>query len=85
MCPYNLARGNGYMVLLQLTMGFAAALFLWGFIKLSFQAIIWIIMATVIASLLIPGAFTFVSGLLLVFIGMLAALGVLFIVGAFRS
>jgi hypothetical protein len=72
------------MVLLQLMMGLVAALFMWGFIKLTFPSILWIIFLTVIISLIIPGAFAFVSGMLLVFIGMLATLGVLFVVGAFK-
>jgi hypothetical protein len=72
------------MVLFQLMMGLVAGLFLWGFIRLSFHAILWVIILTVIASLIIPGAFLFVNGIFLVFIGMLATLGVLFIVGTFK-
>ncbi|WP_091168380.1 hypothetical protein [Paenibacillus sp. 1_12] len=73
------------MVLLQLMIGITAALFIWGFIRMSFHSLLWVIGITLIVSLLIPGAFAFIGGILLIFIGMLAALGVLFIMGAFKN
>jgi hypothetical protein len=72
------------MVLLQLTIGVTAALFLWGFIRMTFEALLWVIGITLAVCLIIPGAFSFISGLFMIFIGMLAALGVMFIVGAFK-
>jgi hypothetical protein len=72
------------MVLFQVAVGVVAALFLWGFIKLTFQALLWFIGLTVVISFIIPGAFLFLSGLLFIMIGMLATLGILFILGAFR-
>ncbi|OXM84084.1 hypothetical protein [Paenibacillus rigui] len=72
------------MVLLQLAMGIVAALLLWGFIKLTFQVVLWIIGVTLVISFLIPGAFLFISGLIFIMIGMLATLGLLYIIGAFK-
>jgi hypothetical protein len=72
------------MVLFQIAIGVAAALFLWGFIKFTFRTLLWFIGITVLVSFVIPGAFWFLSGILFIMIGMLATLGVLFILGAFR-
>jgi hypothetical protein len=72
------------MVLYQLAIGVVCALLLWGFIKLTFQSMLWIIGISLILSFIIPGAFLFLSGLLFILIGMLATLGVMFILGAFR-
>jgi len=72
------------MVLYQLAIGVVAALLLWGFIKLTFHSMLWIISISLILSFIIPGAFLFLSGLLFILIGMLATLGIMFILGAFR-
>lgn len=72
------------MILLQLAIGALAALIVWGFIKLTFQMMLWIIGNIVVISFIIPGALLFVSGLLFIGIGMLATLGLLYIIGAFR-
>ncbi|MFE5319154.1 hypothetical protein ACFQ88_10630 [Paenibacillus sp. NPDC056579] len=72
------------MILLQLAIGVLAALILWGFIKLTFQLMLWFIGIVVVVSFLIPGALLFLSGLMFISIGMLATLGVLYIIGAFR-
>lgn len=73
------------MIFLQLTMGIIAALFIWGFIKLTFQAMLWVIGITLVISFIIPGALLFISGLMFILIGMLATLGLLYVIGAFRS
>jgi len=72
------------MILLQLAIGALAALIVWGFIKLTFQMMLWIIGIIVVISFIIPGALLFVSGLLFIGIGMLATLGLLYVIGAFR-
>ncbi|NOU97896.1 hypothetical protein GC093_32420 [Paenibacillus sp. LMG 31456] len=72
------------MVLYQIAIGVIAALLIWGFIKLTFQSMLWIIGIAVVASFIIPGAFLFLSGLLFILIGMLATLGIMFVLGAFR-
>ncbi|MFD0678187.1 MULTISPECIES: hypothetical protein [unclassified Paenibacillus] len=72
------------MVLYQIAIGVIVALLLWGFIKLTFHSMLWIIGIAIIASLIVPGAFLFLSGLLFILIGMLATLGIMFILGAFR-
>lgn len=72
------------MVLFQLAIGVVAALLLWGFIKFTFRLMLWVIGITLVASFLIPGAFLFLSGILFIMIGMLATLGLLYIIGAFR-
>ncbi|PZE20920.1 hypothetical protein [Paenibacillus xerothermodurans] len=73
------------MVLFQIAIGVVSALILWGFIELTYRTMLWVIGLTVLVSLIIPGAFLFLSGILLVFIGMLATLGILFLIGAFRK
>lgn len=73
------------MIFLQLAMGIIAALFIWGFIKLTFQAMLWFIGITLVVSFIIPGALLFISGLMFILIGMLATLGLLYVIGAFRS
>ncbi|GAA4863272.1 hypothetical protein GCM10023310_48410 [Paenibacillus vulneris] len=73
------------MIFLQLAMGVVAALFVWGFIKLTFQTMLWAIGITLIVSFIIPGAILFISGLMFIMIGMLATLGLLYIVGAFKK
>lgn len=72
------------MILLQLAIGVIAALIVWGFIKLTFQIMLWLIGIIVILSFIIPGAFLFLSGLLFILIGMLATLGLLYVIGAFK-
>ncbi|TDF95903.1 hypothetical protein [Paenibacillus piri] len=72
------------MILYQLAIGVVTALLLWGFIKLTFQSMLWIIGISLVLSFIIPGAFLFLSGLLFILIGMLATLGIMFILGAFR-
>ncbi|MFH5185427.1 hypothetical protein ACHHV8_23810 [Paenibacillus sp. TAB 01] len=73
------------MVLFQLAMGIIAALLLWGFIKFTFKLMLWVIGITLLISFLIPGAFLFLSGLLFILIGMLATLGLLYVIGAFKG
>lgn len=72
------------MVLFQIAIGVMAALILWGFIKFTFHSMLWVIGIAVVISFIIPGAFLFLSGLLFILIGMLATLGIMFILGAFR-
>lgn len=80
-----IGQGGIVMIFLQLTMGIIAALFIWGFIKLTFQAMLWVIGITLVISFIIPGALLFISGLMFILIGMLATLGLLYVIGAFRS
>ncbi|MCS7460096.1 hypothetical protein N0M98_08080 [Paenibacillus doosanensis] len=72
------------MILLQLAMGIIAALFLWGLIKFTFQAMLWVVGIVLVVSFIIPGALLFLSGLMFILIGMLATLGLLYVIGAFR-
>jgi hypothetical protein len=72
------------MVLLQILGGVLLALLLWTMLKLAVKALFWVIGLTIVIGFVFPGILLLLGGLVFVFISLLATLGLLVLISAFR-
>ncbi len=73
------------MVLLQILGGILLALALWGFLKLTLKALLWVFGVVFLLGIVFPGLLLLLGGLVFVMISLLATLGLLLLLSAFRS
>ncbi|UUZ93940.1 hypothetical protein LJK87_04515 [Paenibacillus sp. P25] len=70
------------MVVLQIAGGILLALMLWGLLKLTFKALLWVLGLTVLVGVLFPGLLILLGGLVFVFVSLLATFGLLVLISA---
>ncbi|MDO3681480.1 hypothetical protein [Paenibacillus ehimensis] len=73
------------MVLLQILGGILLALALWGLLKLTLKALLWVLGGAFLLGIVFPGLLLLLGGLVFVMISLLATLGLLLLLSAFRS
>ncbi|UUZ79922.1 hypothetical protein LJK88_33595 [Paenibacillus sp. P26] len=73
------------MVVLQIAGGILLALMLWGLLKLTFKALLWVLGLTVLVGVLFPGLLILLGGLVFVFVSLLATFGLLVLISPLRS
>ncbi|NEN83603.1 hypothetical protein [Paenibacillus elgii] len=73
------------MVLLQILGGILLALALWGLLKLTLKALLWVAGGAFLLGIVFPGLLLLLGSLVFVTISLLATLGLLLLLSAFRS
>jgi len=73
------------MILLQIAGGMLLALLLWTMLRLTLRAALWTIGFAMIVAFLFPGIALLLGGLVFVAVSLLATLGLLVLLSAFRS
>lgn len=73
------------MVLLQILGGILLALALWGLLKLTLKALLWVLGGAFLLGIVFPSLLLLLGSLVFVTISLLATLGLLLLLSAFRS
>ncbi|CAG7651003.1 hypothetical protein ACFQI7_21555 [Paenibacillus allorhizosphaerae] len=73
------------MILLQIAGGTLLALLLWAMLRLTLKAALWAVGIAMIVAFIFPGILLLLGGLVFVTVSLLATLGLLVLLSAFRT